>query len=283
MGYAYYHLSGAKQVVQTAKATKQQFDRVTNELKQKAPSPNEALPWLKDTAEKYGRFVPGGKAWVDTVFRELEDIARKHEGEVKEIVNSTYNELKEATKDELGPDSVSRAWDAIQRAVDRIRGLSRESAGSILGDYPKLREKVGGSLEELKRLTERYGEKGKQELQDTYNKIKDTLKNGVNFDTANRIQQIIQKKMEKIKRTGDEDWKRNIEPVRQYLDQNPQIKEIVEGNVDDLMQADMGELFVKVKDAVLSGKTDELKEYVRRQAEMARDSSEAGKGFEQYA
>ena len=45
----------------------------------------------------------------------------------------------------------------------------------------------------------------------------------------------------------------------------------------------MSELFVKVKDAVLSGKTDELKEYVRRQAEMARDSSEAGKGFERYA
>ena len=64
--YAWYHISGARSTLQTAKQAKGYLDQATSSLKvkfdEKTPDDtNEAIKTLHDAANKYAGFVPGGK------------------------------------------------------------------------------------------------------------------------------------------------------------------------------------------------------------------------------
>ena len=85
-GYGYYHFSGAKTIVNAASNTKAQIQKLTQNIQNQAPEPNEALKWLRSTASSYAAFIPGAKSYVDTAFDDLDKVHAKHSDEVEEIV-----------------------------------------------------------------------------------------------------------------------------------------------------------------------------------------------------
>ncbi|KAG0646601.1 hypothetical protein D0Z07_7568 [Hyphodiscus hymeniophilus] len=267
LGYSYYHFSGAKSIVNAASSTKNQFSKLTQNIQDSAPEPNEALKWLRSTATSYAAFIPGAKSYVDSAFNDLDKVQANHGKEVEDIVNNAYKELKQATKSGMSVETASKTWEILEKTIKQLGELASDSASEILDNHPQLKEKVGGNLDQLKSMADNYGPEAKKQLDDTYQQITDVVKGGVSMESINKVRQLIQEKTEQMKKFGDEAWKKGMEQAKPYLDKNPQVKDIIEKNQDTLKNGNFGELFEQVKDAVSSGNTDQLQQYVKQAGE----------------
>lgn len=280
-GYGYYHFSGMKTVVKTASASKARLQKLTQGIQDAAPEPNEALKWLRNTTSQYAAFIPGAKPYVESAFNDLDKVHAKHGDEVDKIVTNAYDELKDATKSGVSMDTAVKAWSILEKTMGQLGELAKDSASEIIDEHPELKEKFGGSLDQLKGLADSYGPEAKKELDQTYQQIKDVIKGGVSVETIHKVKQLIEDKTEKVKQMGDVAWKKGLEQAKPYLDKSPEVKKLVEENADALKQGNAGEIFAKVKDAVSSGNIDSLQDYVKQASEKAKNSG-FGKNIEQY-
>ncbi|KAG9236968.1 hypothetical protein BJ875DRAFT_455114 [Amylocarpus encephaloides] len=280
-GYSYYHFSDAKTVVNAASATKAQFSKLTENLELSAPEPNETLKWLKSTTTSYAAFIPGGKGYVDTLFKDLERVQQKHRTEVEKIVNDAYNELKEASKNGLNMDSVAKAWSVIEKAAKQLGDLAGDSAEQIMDNHPGLKEKFGGQIDQLKIMGENFGPDAKKEVEDMWGTVSDAVKGGLSAGSLNEVRKILQEKVEKLKAMGNEGWKRGLEQMKPYLDKSPKVKEVIEENAESLKQGNAKEIVEKVKYAVDSGNVDDLKQYVKDAGEKVKKGG-FDDGIEKY-
>lgn len=251
-------------------------------MKESTPEPNEALKWLKQTATGYASFIPGGKSYVDTAFKDLETIQKNHSGEVDEIVNKTYEQLKSISGKGMSVQTANEAWNALEDALKKIGELASDSASEILNNHPDLKDKVGGNLDKLKGLGDSLGPEAKKQVDETWDSIKDIIKGGVTFETANKIRKLVQEKTESIKKLGDEAWKKSLEQAKPYLDKSPQVKELIEKNADSLKQGNFKDLYEKIKTAVEKGDTGDLESFVKDSVSKVTDS-DAGDKIKEYA
>jgi hypothetical protein len=280
-GYGYYYFSGAKTVVNAASATKAQFKSMTNSLQSSAPEPNEAIKWLRSTANSYAAFIPGGKGYVDTLFKDLETVQQKHGKEVEKVVNEAYADLKDASNNGLNMQSVSKAWEVIERAASQLKDLAGDSAEQILDNHPGVKEKFGGSVEQLKGMADKLGPDAKKEMDDVWNAVSDAVKGGLSASSVMKVKQLIQDKTKKIQELGDKAWDKGLEQMKPYLEKNPEVKKVIEENAKSLKQGNVSEIYEKVKNAVSSGNVDELKDYVKDAGEKAKNSGMGG-SIEKY-
>ena len=225
------------------------------------------MKWLRSTATSYAAFIPGAKSYVDSAFNDLDKVQANHGKEVEVIVNNAYKELKSATKSGMSVETASKAWEILEKTIKQLGELAAGSASEILDNHPELKEKVGGNIDHLKSMADNYGPEAKKQLDDTYKQVADVIKGGVSMESINKVRQLIQEKTEQMKKMGDEAWKKGMEQAKPYLDKNPQVKEIIEKNQDSLKNGNFGELFEQVKNAVSSGKTDQLQQYVKQAGE----------------
>ena len=114
LGYSYYHYSGASTFINTAHAAKTKVEAAFKKSTEKAPEPNEAIQWLRQTATSYAGFIPGAKGYVNTAFDDLESIQKQHGDEVNKIVKDAYDELKDVGKQGASMDSVAKVWDVVE-------------------------------------------------------------------------------------------------------------------------------------------------------------------------
>jgi len=281
-GYSYYYFSGAKSVVNATSQTKAQLSKLSKEIQSSSPEPNEAIKWLHSTAMSYAAYVPGAKSYVDAAFKDLEQVQQTHSGEVDKIVNDTYKELKNATKNGVSIDTAAQTWEIIEKAITELGKLVADSTSEVLDNHPQIKEKVGGNLDQLKGMADSYGPEAKEQVEQMYQQIKDIVKGGVSAESISKIQGLIQEKTEKVKKMGDEAWEKSLEHAKPYLDKYPQVKEMVEKNADVLKKGNVTEVFEKVKSAVDSGNIDDLREYVKQAGDKSRNSG-LGQKVEQYA
>ncbi|KAL3420733.1 hypothetical protein PVAG01_07178 [Phlyctema vagabunda] len=281
-GYTYYHFSGAKTLVNAASSTKAQFEKVSKSMKDSAPEPNEALKWLRNTAQSYAAFIPGAKSYVDKAFNDLDKIENKHRGELDKIASNAYTELKDATKSGMSVETAQKTWEIVEKYMGQVAELATDSASEILDNHPELKDKVGGNLDQLKSMADSYGPDAKKELDRTYSQIKEVVAGGVGVGTIAKIKQIVDEKVEKMKSLGDEAWKKGLEQAKPYLDKSPKAKELLEKNADALKQGNFSELFEKVKQSADTGNTDSLESFVKEAGEKVKKSG-AGKNLESYA
>lgn len=277
LGYGYYSYSGAKTIVDTASSTKKKFAEITQTMKEKAPEPNEALKWFRQTATSYAAFIPGGKHYVDAAFNDLDKIEQKHRGELDKIVKNAYSDMQEATKSGLTMETAAKTWEILQKYMAQIGELAGEASGEILDNHPELKEKVGGNIDELKRLAKQYGPEAQKELDRTYDQIKDIVAGGVGVDAIAKVKKIVEEKMEKIQSLGDEAWKKGMEEAKPYLEKSPEIKKLVEENADKLKKGNFKELYEKIK----AGDMGDLESYVKQAGEKAANSG-VGKNVQEY-
>ena len=271
LGYGYYHFSGAKTLVQTAKSISSNFKTAGKRLKDSSPEPNEALDYLRKTASSYAAFIPGAKAYVDSAFDDLDAIRHKHGKEVDDIVREAYNELKAIPSEKgLTLEGAQQAWDIIQKHMSKLGHLASDAATDILNNHPELKEKVGGNIDQLKQMGEKYGPEAKKQVDQTWQQIQDIVKGGVSAESANKIRQVVQEKIEFVKKMGDEAWKKGMEQANPYLEKNPKVKELVEKNAESLKQGNVSQLWTMVKEAASSGNTEDLEKYIKSTAEKAK-------------
>jgi len=234
------------------------------------------LKWLRQVTTYYGGFIPGASSYINTAFDDFDKVHEKHADEVDQIVTDAYNELKGLSKKEMNIATAQEAWEVLQKHVKRIGELAGDAAQQILDNHPEIKKQVGGSLDQLKSMSDAYGPEAKKQLDDTWAQIKDITSNGINAETANKIRKLVQEKTEQVKKLGDEAWSKGLEKAKPLLDKNPKVKELVESNADTLKQGNFGQLYEKLKSAVESGDTSDLEKYVKGAADKAQSSASGG-------
>ena len=282
-GYSYYHFSGAKTLVNTAHETKQYFENASKRLKESSPEPNEALKWLRQTALSYATFIPGAKGYVETAFDDLDAIHDKHSGEVDAIVKEAYTELKSISDKGVSLETAQQAWGILQKHLKKIGDLAGDAASDILNNHPEIKKKVGGNLDQLKEMGDKYGPEAKKQVDQTWGQIQDIVKGGISVETVSKIRSLVQEKTEVVKKMSDEAWKKGMEQAKPYLDKSPKAKELIEKNADKLKQGNVGELWEKVKESSTSGSTESLESYIRSTVDKAKEQGgSVGGGLDQY-
>ena len=276
IGFMFYHFSGARGVVNSIHSAKSTANDAFAKTTQYAPEPGQAVQWLKETVTSYTRFIPGASTYVDRAFDDLEKIRARHEGEVDEIVQETYYELKNVTKSGFTAESASQAWEVISATFVRIGQLAGDAFEDIIENHPQLKEKIGGQYSQLKQMGEQYGPEAKKQVDETWNEIQNILKSGFSVDSFSKIQKLVQDKSQQIQKYGDQAWQKGIEQAKPLLDKSPQLKELVENNKDKLLQGDLSQLWQKMQEAVKSGNTDDITKFVKDQANKASQSSSVG-------
>jgi len=281
IGYGYYHFSGAKTVVSTAKQTQRQFQQYKEQFKQSTPEPAEALQWLRQTATSYAAFIPGGRGYVDTVFNDISSVQQKHGPEVDQIVKEAYDDFKGLSNEGLSAETAYKAWDILGKYMKRIGELASDSMEQIVNNHPMLKEKVGGNMDQLKQMGENYGPEAKKQVEETWEQVRDVLKGGFSASTIPKIQSLVQDKVQKMQELGNKAWEKGMEQAKPYLDKSPKVKELIEKNTSSLKQGNVTELYSKIKDAVQSGSTENLEHYVKSATNKAKQGGGGG-GLESW-
>lgn len=181
--------------------------------------------------------------------------------------------------------AATKAWDILQKHLKRIGDLAGDAASDIINNHPALKDKVGGNLDQLKEMGDKYGPEAKKQVDETWDQIQDIIKSGVSASTITKIQKLVQEKVQKIQQLGGKVWDQGMEKAKPYLDKSPEVKKLVEENKEKLKkQGNVQELYEKVKDAVQSGNTDSLKQYVQNIAKTVggQGSGRDGGGLEKY-
>lgn len=276
-GYAWYHFSGTKSLVSSTKQTQEYIERAKRSIADRAPEPNEAYAWLKETVQSYAKFIPGASAYVDTAFEDLEKIRNDHGAEFDSVIRDAYAELRDlVTKEDMSAASAGTALSILQKYSKKLFDLAGDAAGNILDNHPKIKEKVGGSYEQLKEMGDAYGPKAKEEVNKTWGQISEIVQRGFSVESVEEIKKLIEEKKETVKKFGEEAWEKGIEESRGYLEKNPKLKGLIDENADALKKGNFKDLWGLLKESASSGKTEEVEKFVREKVEKAKDVDLAG-------
>ncbi|KAK3051514.1 hypothetical protein LTR09_007169 [Extremus antarcticus] len=231
--YGYYHFSGARTAVQYAQQTKSYVDSATNSLKvqfeEKTPDSNQALQTLKDAAKKYAAFIPGASQYLDTAFKDLESVKQKHSDEVDKIVSEAYGELRDASKKGMNFEAATEVYSILSKHLERLFSLAGDAGEDILNNHPQLKEKLGGSTDQLKQLGEKYGPKARQQIDETWKQVQDIINTGLRPDNIEKIRNLLQDKVKEIRKMGEEAYEEG-------KDQAKEVKEQAKGQAEEVKE-----------------------------------------------
>lgn len=260
------------------------YQVAAKKIQQKTPSADEAVDSIKQLAYSYVGWVPGGRAYVDVAFKDLDTVREKHKDEADKIVNDAYKQFQEVSKSGLSLATATRAYEVLADLAQKIASLAGDAISDIIDNHPKVKEKLGGNVDQLKQLSEKYGPEAKKQVDETWKQVKDIFAGGFSEDNIAKARKLVQDKVQEVRKLGDQAWNKAYEEAKPLLEKNPKVKELVEQNADALKQGNAKELFDKAKSAIDSGNLGDLEGYVKSAADKVKSSGGSGWGsLEQYA
>jgi len=262
----------------------QKYNQAVKKLQQSTPEADEAINYIKEFCYSYVSWVPGGRQYVDAVFKDIDTLRENHRDEVNQIVNDGYKQFQELSKMGLSMETASKAYEVLADLSKKFGSLAGDALGDILDNHPQVKEKFGGSIDQLKKMGDEYGPEVKKQVDETWNKVKEILAGGLTAANLDKARRLVQEAVEKAKKFGDEAWNKGLEQAKPYLDKNPKVRELIENNADALKQGNVKELFEKASSAVDSKNLGDLEKYVNSAVEKAKSkgSQVAGGSMEQY-
>ena len=167
--------------------------------------------------------------------------------------------------------------------MKRISEPSGDAADDILNNNPILKNKLGGSIDQLKDMGDQFGPEAKKIVDKTWKQVQDILKGDVGVGTADQLRRLIQDKTQEVRKLADQAWQKGLEQAKPYLDYSPKVRELVMQNKETLMQGNLAELWEKVRVAAKSGDTGDLKKFIRETADRGKGKLGGfGGGLDQY-
>lgn len=277
----------ARSINKGTKEAAKKYQQAATKLQESTPTTDETVNYIKDLCYSYVGWFPGGKQYVDTAFQDLEKVRHNHKDEADAILSEAYQRFKEVSKGGLSFETARRGLEVLADVGKKVAALSTDAVGDILDNHPQVKEKFGGSIDQLKSMGEQYGPEAKKQVDETWKQFSEVLAGGLSADNLNKARKLIQEKTEQVRKLGDEAWKKGLEEAKPYLEKSPAVKKLVEENADALKQGNAKELFDKARKAVESGQTGDLEGYVKKAVDKAKDSkSKASQfvpgGLEQY-
>ncbi|GKT41574.1 uncharacterized protein ColSpa_01755 [Colletotrichum spaethianum] len=270
----------ASKVNKAAKEAEKKYSAAAQKLQENTPSADQAIDYIKQFAYSYVGWIPGGRAYVDSAFNDFETVRKNHKEEADQIVNDAYKQFQEVAKAGLSLDAVHKAYDVLTDISKKIASLGGDAISDVIDNHPQLKEKLGGNIDQLKDMGDKYGPEAKKQVDETWKQVKDVLAGGFTASNFEKARKLVEEKVEQVRKLGDEAWKKALEEAKPYLDKNPKVKELVEKNADALKQGNAKELFEKAKTAVESGDLGGLESYVGNAVDKAKSKgSQIGQSF----
>ncbi|KAG8165578.1 hypothetical protein KVR01_004130 [Diaporthe batatas] len=286
-GAYYFSPTGkmARSVNKASRETQKKYNEAAQKLQKNTPDADQTVNYIKDFCYSYVTWIPGGRQYVDTAFDDLEKVRRNNKEDADRIVNDAYKHFQEISKAGLSMESLRRMYDALADLSAKLADLSTDALGDVLDNHPQLKDKFGGSVEQLKQMGDQYGPEAKKKVNETWKQVREMAAGGLTASNLDKARKLVEEKVQEVQKLGDEAWKKGLEQAKPYLDKSPQVKELVEKNADALKQGNAKELFERARTAVESGKTDDLEGYVNQAVEKAKSKGSqlaGGGGLEQY-
>lgn len=257
-------------VNKVALEAQKKYDAAAKKLQEKAPDADQAVSYIKQYAYSYVGWIPGGRAYVDAAFQDWEKVRENNKDEADKLVNDAYKQFQDLSKSGLSMETASKAFDVLADLGKKVANLAGDAIGDLIDNHPQVKEKLGGNVDQLKELGDKYGPEAKKQVDETWKQVKDIFAGGFSAASISKARKLIEGKVEEIKKLGDKAWKKGMEEAKPYLDKNPKIKELIEKNADALKQGNATELFKRAKSAADSGDLGDLEKYVKDATEKAK-------------
>ncbi|CAF3488100.1 unnamed protein product [Fusarium graminearum] len=257
-------------VNKVALEAQKKYDAAAKKLQEKTPDADQAVNYIKEYAYSYVGWIPGGRAYVDAAFQDWEKVRENNKDEADKLVKDAYKQFQDLSKSGLSMETASKAFDVIADLGKKVASLAGDAMSDIIDNHPQVKEKLGGNVDQLKELGDKYGPEAKKQVDETWKQVKDIFASGFSASTISKARKLIEEKVEEIKKLGDKAWKKGLEEAKPYLDKNPKVKELIEKNADALKQGNATELFKRAKSAVDSGDLGDLEKYVKDATEKVK-------------
>ncbi|CAF0915656.1 unnamed protein product [Didymodactylos carnosus] len=245
--YAWYHLSGTREIVSTAKQTVDTLKAAKDSVMESTPSSQQAIDFLRTTVKSYAKLIPGAEAAVEATFDDLDRISKTQGKEIEKIMNDTYNEVKDVLKNGLTVDSGKKAVEILQKRLKEGQALAGDIGQKLLEKHPELKKQIGDSLGQLKSLAEKQGPEAKKALEDAYKQLQDITKDGISPKTVESTKKVVEQKINEMKKMGDQAWSRGMENAQKQLEKMPKAKKLLEDNADLLKSGNVQEIWQKIQ------------------------------------
>ncbi|KAK7743415.1 hypothetical protein SLS62_010609 [Diatrype stigma] len=286
---AYYLTPSGKLLRGINKGSKEaakKYQEASQKLQSSTPDADQAINYIKEFCYSYVTWLPGGRQAVDATFKDVDTLRQNHGDEVNQAVNDAYRQFQKLSKSGLSLDTASKAFEVLADLSKKLGSLAGDALTDILDNHPQVKEKFGGSIDQLKQLGEQYGPEAKEQVDQTWKQVKEIMGGGLSAANLDKARRLVEEKVEQVQKLGDEAWKKGLEQAKPYLDKNPKVKELVEKNEDALKRGNATELFQNAKKAVDSGDLGEFEKYVNGALDKAKSKgsqlSIGGMGLEQY-
>ncbi|KAL7788293.1 hypothetical protein V8C37DRAFT_238755 [Trichoderma ceciliae] len=265
----------ASKVNKAVKEAEKKYQEAAKKLQANTPSSSQAVDSIKQFAYSYVGWIPGGRGYVDAAFKDWETVRKEHGDEADKVVNDAYKQFQQISKSGLSLETASRAYDVLADLAKKIANLTGDALSDIVDNHPQLKEKLGGNIDQLKQMGERYGPEAKKQVDETWGQVKDIFAGGFSVSNLAKVRELINEKTQQVQKLGDEAWKKGLEEAKPYLEKSPKVKELLEKNADALKKGHMEELFGKVRDAAKSGDLGDLESYIKQATQKAGDTANA--------
>jgi gas vesicle protein len=207
----------------------------------------------------YLAYIPGAQM----AFDEIDSIADTHGDELDVILSDAYGDLKDVLdKGGLDKQTAMAVTDIAKRLARDLKDLSMDAGEKLLEENPKLKAAMECPVLQLKELGRRYGPEAQKIVDETYKQVKEIVNQGLSPEALDKASKLIEEKSAQIKEMGrkaiEKAFEEGSQEVKRYLDRAPQVKKLLEENMEDIKEAALSgklsvsqipQIFQKAKDA----------------------------------
>jgi hypothetical protein len=213
-GFAWYHFSGTRQVVNTARDGLNKAQELTKKVKETAGDSVEgAANTVNYLRSATATLIPGSAPFLGKVFDQIEQISKEHGDDVKKLFDETYKDFEKLSKEgALDSQTASKAVDILQKRVKELQELAGNVGGDaynkLITENPKLKDQISEQYDKLKEAAEKVKEKkpeAEKLLKETSSELVKIFKDtGVSQESVKKAQDLLKKKAEEAKKLGEE-------------------------------------------------------------------------------
>ena len=242
--YVWYQFSGLKTVVKTSKSIESELAEVKEKLAANPPSVDEAMNYFRSVAKSYRSLIPEATTTIDSMLDTLDELKKTNSQEVEKIIKETYDELKETVmKGAFDLKTGEQVAEILKRRAPEVQDLANRVGTDlikpVIDKNPELRDAIGDSYEDLKRLVGLYGAEAEAKYDDLVKKLKEIFDRGLPKSSIKQARDLVQQTTREIRETGEkkakDGWDKTSKQAKQYLDKMPDVKKTLEENKESLI------------------------------------------------
>ena len=278
-----------KTVVKTSKTLESGLAELKKAIAQKTPSADEAVNYFRGLAKSYGSLIPGASAYIDPMFDSLDELKKTHGEETEKIIKGTYDEVKETVvKGGFDVKTGEKVVDILKRRAEEVEELGQRVGTDfikpVIDKNPQLREAIGGSYDDLKRLVATHGPQAKAKYDDLVKQLRDIFDKGASVSSIKQVQDLVQQKAKEIREIGEkaskDAWDKASKQAKPYLDKMPDVKKSLDENMKSLIVSggkNIQEIYDRIKEVADKGPNKQniadLQGMIKDKAQQASQSS----------